>query len=402
MRLLELNSDGEFSLTELYGNKTPPYAILSHTWSADNEEVTFVDLMDGVGKSKPGYNKIRFCGEQARYDGIQHFWVDTCCIDKSSSSELTEAINSMFRWYQNAHKCYVYLSDVLKGNCDENHNLLRSTWKSAFRNSRWFTRSWTLQELIAPTSVEFFSSDGKRLGDKISMEQQVYEITGISIRALRGYPLSEFSAAERMSWAAKRETVREEDKAYSLLGIFNVHMPLIYGEGSNAFRRLQEEIRKSVSISPESTRAGMRLLVASSDPLRMETVPVSGSLQYAILSHTWGDDEVLFDDMRNATAEQRRGYSKIRKCCNLAAKHGFDYVWVDTCCIDKSSSSELQEAICSMFTWYKNAKICYVYLEDSKHGNVDSFIKCKWFTRGWTLRKYIYSWKLIKQINAYF
>lgn len=173
MRLLELNSDGEFSLTELYGNKTPPYAILSHTWSADNEEVTFVDLMDGVGKSKPGYNKIRFCGEQARYDGIQHFWVDTCCIDKSSSSELTEAINSMFRWYQNAHKCYVYLSDVLKGNCDENHNLLRSTWKSAFRNSRWFTRSWTLQELIAPTSVEFFSSDGKRLGDKISMEQQV-------------------------------------------------------------------------------------------------------------------------------------------------------------------------------------------------------------------------------------
>jgi hypothetical protein len=100
MRLLELNSDGEFSLTELYGNKTPPYAILSHTWSADNEEVTFVDLMDGVGKSKPGYNKIRFCGEQARYDGIQHFWVDTCCIDKSSSSELTEAINSMFRWYQ--------------------------------------------------------------------------------------------------------------------------------------------------------------------------------------------------------------------------------------------------------------------------------------------------------------
>src|SRR6266536_5034675 len=114
MRLLERNSDGEFSLTEFYEYNTPPYAILSHTWGPDNEEVTFGDLVDGIGKSKAGYNKIRFCGEQAGYDGIQYFWVDTCCINKSSSFELTEAINSMFRWYQNAHKCSVYLSDVLK------------------------------------------------------------------------------------------------------------------------------------------------------------------------------------------------------------------------------------------------------------------------------------------------
>jgi hypothetical protein len=397
MRLLQYHNDGGFSLAEFFGDDSPKYAILSHTWGVGTEEVTFGDLVNGTGKSKAGYKKIRFCGEQARRDGLRYFWIDTCCIDKSSSSELAEAINSMFLWYRESAKCYVYLSDVLKGDCDENHNLLRSTWKLAFRKSRWFTRGWTLQELIAPASIEFFSSDGQRLGDKISMEQEVYEITSIPIRALRGCPLSEFSIAERLSWAAKRDTFRPEDKAYSLLGIFDVHMPLLYGEGrSKAFKRLQEEIGKSVSISSKSTRAGMRLLVASSDPLRMETVPVSDSLQYAILSHTWGDDEVLFDDMRTATAEQRKGYSKIKQCCNLAVKHGFDYVWVDTCCINKSSSSELQEAICSMYMWYKKARICYVYLEDSKYGNVDSLITCKWFTRGWTLRKYFHSWDLIR------
>ena len=199
--------------------------------------------MDGTGEGKPGYNKIRFCGEQARRDDLQYIWVDTCCIDKSSSAELTEAINSMFRWYREAAKCYVYLSDVSKGNYD---HLPRSIWKSAFRGSRWFTRGWTLQELIAPTSVEFYSSEGMRLGDKRSMEQQIHEITSIPVRALRGNPLSDFSFEERLSWAIKRETTREEDKAYSLLGIFDISMPLIYGEGrEKASKRLQEEINKS-------------------------------------------------------------------------------------------------------------------------------------------------------------
>ena len=112
MRLLERNSDGEFGLTEDFGDHVCRYAILSHTWGADTEEVTFRDLMDGTGKSKAGYDKIRFCGEQAGRDGVQYFWVDTCYIDKSNSTELAAAINSMFRWYQNAAKCCVYLSDV--------------------------------------------------------------------------------------------------------------------------------------------------------------------------------------------------------------------------------------------------------------------------------------------------
>jgi hypothetical protein len=239
MRLLELRSDGGFSLTKGLIDDVPPYAILSHTWGADGDEVTFQDLVDDTGRNKAGYGKIQFCRDQAARDGLQYFWVDTCCIDKSSSAELTEAINSMFRWYREAAKCYVYLSDVSEGDCDGNDDLPPS-----FQKSRWFTRGWTLQELIAPASVEFFSLEGKFLGDKRSKEQQVHKITGIAAQALRGNPLSEFSVAERLSWAAKRTTTRKEDGAYCLLGVFDVYMPLIYGEGDKAFTRLKEEIDK--------------------------------------------------------------------------------------------------------------------------------------------------------------
>jgi len=184
MRLLKLNDDGDFSLIEFLGNQIPQYAILSHTWGADNEEVTFKDLVKGTGKSKAGYTKIRFCGKQAANDRLLYFWVDTCCIDKSSSAELSEAINSMFRWYHNAAKCYVYLSDVSIGGSIENGLFSQWAWKAAFQKSRWFTRGWTLQELIAPASVEFFTMEGKRLGDRKSLEQQIHEITGITFTAL--------------------------------------------------------------------------------------------------------------------------------------------------------------------------------------------------------------------------
>ncbi|KAF7874351.1 hypothetical protein EAF04_003023 [Stromatinia cepivora] len=243
MHLLECNDTGPFGLIRNFaGSDIPKYAILSHTWGADKDEVTFQDIMNSKGRDKSGYRKLEFCGEQAKRDGLRYFWVDTCCIDKSSSAELQESINSMFRWYQNAAKCYVYLPDVSTNNYDQTNF---SPWQLAFRKSLWFTRGWTLQELIAPRSVEFFCSSGKLLGDKKSLQQQLYEITGIETSALRGQDLSEFSVDQRMSWARNRETKREEDKAYSLLGIFDVYMPLIYAEGaSNAFRRLQEEIQK--------------------------------------------------------------------------------------------------------------------------------------------------------------
>ncbi|CZR53592.1 related to calcium-independent phospholipase A2 [Phialocephala subalpina] len=255
MRLLEHNNNSEFSLTQDFvGGKIPEYAILSHTWGADTEEVTYRDLIDGTGKNKVGYEKIRFCGEQARRDGLHYFWIDTCCIDKSNNNELAEAINSMFRWYRNAAKCYVYLPDVSSPVIDISDMSDQLPWEMAFRISRWFKRGWTLQELIAPTSVEFFSKNRDLLGDKKSLEQHICEITRIPSKALRGSPLAEFSATERMSWAETRQTTREEDMAYSLLGIFEVHMPLIYGEGrANAVGRLREAIdRKEKGIKYEN------------------------------------------------------------------------------------------------------------------------------------------------------
>ncbi|KAG4427607.1 hypothetical protein IFR05_016910, partial [Cadophora sp. M221] len=248
MRLLQSDGDGNLSLTEFFEDDIPEYAILSHRWGA--EEVTFRDLIDGTNKVKAGYGKIQFCGEQARRDGLQYFWVDTCCIDKSSSTELAEAINSMFSWYQNAARCYVYLSDVLIRKRKESDTSAECTWESAFRASKWFTRGWTLQELLAPRSVEFFSWEGNRIGDKRTFEEQIHEITGIPATALREYPLSQFDVHERFSWAKSRQTTRGEDKAYSLFGIFDVQMPLLYGEGEvKAFQRLREAIDKPLKDS---------------------------------------------------------------------------------------------------------------------------------------------------------
>jgi len=249
MRLLLCSDTGTFSLTkDLVGDDPiPPYAILSHTWK-EGQEVTFKDLMDGTGKSKTGYHKIQFCGQQAKRDGLQYFWVDTCCIDKSNQVELHEAINSMFRWYQNAAKCYVYLSDVSTAKRKASYHFSELTWEPAFRESKWFTRGWTLQELLAPGSVEFFSREGKRLGDKRSLERQIHGITGIAVPALRGIPLYEFDIEERLLWAKHRKTTRKEDNAYSLLGIFDIHMSLIYGEGEeNAFKRLRKKINKPLN-----------------------------------------------------------------------------------------------------------------------------------------------------------
>lgn len=247
MRLLKRRANGSFSLTTFTTSNVMRYAILSHTWDADSLEVTYQEITRGTGSSKTGYRKIKFCADQAEEDGLEYFWVNSCCIDKSNSSELTEAINSMYRWYSEAAKCYVYLSDV---STDYPHGSSQHQWDQAFSQSRWFQRGWTLQELLAPSSVEFFSRDGQRLGDKGTLQSRISQITGIASQALRGTPMSQFSVEERMSWAADRQTSKEEDKAYSLLGIFEVHMPLIYGEGQrNSFRRLREEIDKSLSFN---------------------------------------------------------------------------------------------------------------------------------------------------------
>lgn len=296
----------------------PAYAILSHTWG--REEVSFQDIqslrsvafqdiqnlrMGRLGppsfagqdlldiKIRAGYMKIERCCSQAAADGYQYAWIDTCCIDKTNSSELSEAINSMFKWYRNANECYAYLEDVASRDGVE-----------AFGKSRWFKRGWTLQELIAPSTVLFFDRDWVDIGTKASFSRDIQKYTGIPSDILNDYrgTIEKYSVAQVslfrsyiivhsqqmavnqksskkqamqffcsdfplnwllniscafltyfevssmltrrkiMSWIAARSTTREEDKAYSLLGLFNVSMPMLYGEGEQAFIRLQLEI----------------------------------------------------------------------------------------------------------------------------------------------------------------
>ncbi|KAF8884907.1 heterokaryon incompatibility protein-domain-containing protein, partial [Gymnopilus junonius] len=237
MRLLHVN---KLELEEFLSEKTrPSYAILSHTWG--DGEVTLQDLPRSSAKSMPGYAKIERCCEQARQDGFEYAWIDTCCIGKTSSAELSEAINSMFQWYTDAHICYVYLSDDPD---DRTNN--QSRFKS-FSDSRWFTRGWTLQELLVPTSIVFDDCDWIELGTKNTLHLILSSIKGIPRDVpVEGKSLADICIAQRMSWAAMRQTTRAEDIAYCLLGIFGVNMLTLYGEeGQNAFIRLQHEIMKS-------------------------------------------------------------------------------------------------------------------------------------------------------------
>ena len=254
MRFLKLGAKRELTLTKDLSTPPASYAILSHTWSEDDDEVTFDDLEKKTGTSKAGYAKLWFCADQALADGLEYCWVDTCCINKANHVELSEAITSMFRWYQAAAKCYVYLSDVSMDNT--NPSIMRQTWEAAFRSSRWFTRGWTLQELLAPISVEFFSIEGTPLGNKQTLEGLIQDITNIPIAALRGAALSTFTIDERLQWTEGRHTKKVEDQAYCLLGIFGVFMPLIYGEGKNADTRLRREIQTGVDRSTSAV-AGM-------------------------------------------------------------------------------------------------------------------------------------------------
>ncbi|ROW10296.1 hypothetical protein VMCG_02053 [Cytospora schulzeri] len=225
---------------EFFGASIPIYAILSHTW--ENEEVTFEEFLKPHSTTKDGYIKIKSTCDVALRRGLEYVWIDTCCINKSSSAELTEAINSMFRWYERCELCIAYLVDVAPTGDDP----------EGFGSSRWFTRGWTLQELLAPHEVDFFSSDWTPIGTRGKLAGPISRITGVdevylvtTKRGSRFSLLKQASVAERMSWAARRITTREEDIAYCLLGIFGVNMPLIYGEGMNAFIRLQEEILKN-------------------------------------------------------------------------------------------------------------------------------------------------------------
>lgn len=252
MRLLKIRDDGTVTLTrDLVGDndRVPRYAILSHIWQQDDQEVTFDDIIHNTGTDKAGYNKIRFCAQQAIKDKLRYVWIDTCCINKAVFIELQDAINSMFRWYQDAAKCYVFLSDVSTAKQGDNVSHA-DAWERAFQASRWFTRGWTLQELLAPREIQFFSLEGIEVGTKQNLKDLIHKVTDIPIEALLGSPLSDFGVEARFSWAEKRQTTRKEDRAYSLLGIFGLFMPLMYGEGpKNAFQRLKKVIQEDQEMS---------------------------------------------------------------------------------------------------------------------------------------------------------
>lgn len=232
---------------------TPPYAILSHTWGED--EVTFDIMSDKTARVKlKGWSKVESCCRRAFADGWEWVWMDTCCINKVDTTELGEAINSMFRWYEAAEICYAYLVDVPpkytlsnRPGCVEPRFRIVDPidgngvpWAWNFRGSRWFTRGWTLQELLAPRFLWFLDCEWGDIGSRKKMADEIQRASGIEVKYLWDFKAS--SVATKMSWAANRFTTREEDRAYSLLGLFDVNIPLIYGEGKRAFLRLQKEL----------------------------------------------------------------------------------------------------------------------------------------------------------------
>ena len=241
MRLLK--TDESFKLRFFMPSSVPDYVILSHRWTTpSSEECSFDDMTktpisdpDCPARKKQGFSEIQGACRLAFEDGYSWIWIDGCCIDKSSSAELQEAINSMWNYYANSNICYVYMSDVQDS---------EAGWDQRFRKSEWFTRGWTLQELIAPVCVEFYAKDWAPIGTKAERHEEIVDITNIDPHILvQTYEIVNFTAAEKLSWAAHRNVTREEDEAYSLFGLFKVNMPLLYGEGrARAFIRLQEAI----------------------------------------------------------------------------------------------------------------------------------------------------------------
>ncbi|KAH7380478.1 hypothetical protein DE146DRAFT_637487 [Phaeosphaeria sp. MPI-PUGE-AT-0046c] len=296
MRLIDVDT---LELRSFTDDDIPPYAILSHTWGADEisyQELVWINRIKALSGSlnqssmsssftssssqdeqsslmlasmemllrgnwnpgtsvgsmteedfrdRLGYSKIVHTAREVRDLKLKWVWIDTCCIDKSSSAELQESLNSMYRWYWNAKVCLVYLSDVSRADVIDT-NTATVLARVAFESCRWTKRGWTLQELLAPTTCRFYLKDWQYMGEKVEYLEELSHATGIPIPVLEDPVLvQEVSVAERMSWAASRQTTRLEDIGYCLLGLFDIQMPLLYGEGEKAFTRLQEEILKT-------------------------------------------------------------------------------------------------------------------------------------------------------------
>ncbi|KAM3416384.1 hypothetical protein BST61_g7982 [Cercospora zeina] len=272
IRLLNVHT---LELAEFSGPDTPEYVIASHRWVGD--ECTYKDVLKKRSTHKAGYKKIEaFCAfvrqlNSAAYNNgpdlrCDWLWIDTACIDKSNSQDVQTSINSMFKYYSEAVCCFAFLADLKP----LNHPSGRHVVKESFYNSVWFTRGWTLQELLAPQTVVFLTSDWEVYGHKCTrvrpgsaqlsrcpgagdnLNARVSEITGIPQMVLYDFSTSKaLSARERMAWARHRQTTEREDMAYCLLGIFDVYMNLKYGEGKERARwRLEDEIESEKNRRP--------------------------------------------------------------------------------------------------------------------------------------------------------
>lgn len=287
------------------------FAILSHTWAPAGEEVNFQDMQNlEYASTKPGFEKIkRTCNIASRM--YKYVWIDTCCIDKTSSAELSEAINSMFRWYRWAEVCYVFLADLepLPNNLKERDR--RTQLVQRLPSCKWFTRGWTLQELIAPRKLVFFDREWSFVGEKSDLEGALSDITRIDESVLRDSSnLHSIPVARRMSWAAGRRTTRVEDMAYCLLGVFDISMPLLYGEGSKAFLRLQQQII--------SENSDMSLFAWQSDDDRVFSGIFADSPDQFAHCATLKRHQIAFDQMNevvitNIGVRLHVGLRKLRK-----------------------------------------------------------------------------------------
>ncbi|KAI0143660.1 hypothetical protein GGR57DRAFT_483674 [Xylariaceae sp. FL1272] len=235
------------------GPRPDASAILSHRWLGDEIKLQEIHQYENELRSgrrplsSPQVDKIRGACQIARSKGFKSLWMDTCCIDKTDAREYAEAINSMFAWYRESKLCITYLSDVRKPESGFTNG--PDAFKSVTRKgpSLWFSRGWTLQELLAPRELEFYDMDWNYIGNKRQLAGAIAEITGIDARFLTGERhIAEACIAVKMSWMARRQTTFPEDMAYSMIGIFNINMPFVYGEtGPRAFRRLQETLLAS-------------------------------------------------------------------------------------------------------------------------------------------------------------
>ncbi|KXJ86511.1 heterokaryon incompatibility protein-domain-containing protein [Microdochium bolleyi] len=311
------------------GEHIPPYSILSHRW--EDEEVDHQTFKSAHrGANLKGYDKIAAACAQSLRQGIDYTWVDTCCIDKTSSAELTESINSMFAWYEKAVVCFAFL-------CDVNPNAQNPS-DTTIESSEWLKRGWTLQELLAPRKVEFYASDWTYIATRHELAVKLSLATGIADCYLLDRPAGESrrrrvlkaSMGERMSWAARRRTTRKEDESYCLLGLFGVNMPLIYGEGGDAFIRLQEEILRH-SFDPTLLAWGTLgdgdlplMPVEKPDPPKVVSVLKHMCGMFQPWSRSWQNKDDAVEARRGFLAPDARHFL----CCDkLVASSGSELGW---------------------------------------------------------------------------